>query len=199
MTPSGLRSLRQRNVASTHNLNRAARTLLAGGVVAYPTEAVYGLGCLPLEGAAVERLLDLKGRAAGKGLILIAESFDRLEPYVLLPDGSIRDEIFASWPGPVTWVIPARSFLPRWLTGGRETLAVRVTAHPVARYLAARTGSALVSTSANRSGSMPARSALRVRLAFADAIDDVVVGPLGDALRPTTIRDARTGATLRYG
>ena len=186
-------------MASIHNMNRAARILGAGGVIAYPTEAVYGLGCLPLEVGAVARILALKGRAASKGLILIAAAFDQLAPYVSLPRGSIRDEIFASWPGPVTWVVPVRSFVPRWLTGGRDTLAVRVTDHPVASYLASRAGSALVSTSANRSGRTPARTALGVRRAFGDALDAVLVGPLGAATRPTEIRDARTGATLRRG
>jgi L-threonylcarbamoyladenylate synthase len=107
--------------------------------------------------------------------------------------------VLATWPGPVTWIVPARPFVPAWLTGGRGTLAVRVTAHPIASELAARAGGAIVSTSANRAGRSPLRSALAVRRAFHDDVDLVLVGPLGGADRPTEIRDAATGTTLRPG
>lgn len=180
-------------------MNRAASVLLAGGVIAYPTEAVYGLGCLPLELDAVGRVLELKGRAIDKGLILVAAAVDQLEPFVTLPAEPIRTTLLASWPGPVTWVLPAHAFVPAWLTGGRDTLAVRVTAHPVARYLAARTQSPLVSTSANRTGHPPLRSVLAVRRAFGAELDDIVTGPLGESPRPTEIRDGLTGRTLRPG
>jgi len=180
-------------------MNQAASVLLAGGVVAYPTEAVYGLGCLPLEVEAVYRILALKRRAPQKGLILVAAGLDQLSPFVTLPREPIRATVLASWPGPVTWILPARELVPAWLTGGRDTLAVRVTAHPVARYLAARTGSPIVSTSANVTGRAPLRSALAVRRAFGAELDAIVAGPLGGSSRPTEIRDGRTGRTLRPG
>ena len=184
-------------MSSKLHIDRAARTVLAGGIVAYPTEAVYGLGCLPLEYHAVARLIGLKRRSARKGFVLIAAEFGQLEHIVSLPEGPLSEEILASWPGPVTWALPARSRMPDWLTGGRETVAVRVTNHPLASALCRRAGHALVSTSANISGSEPIRSFLRVRRQLGDLVDYVLPGALGELSRPTAIRDGRTGLTLR--
>lgn len=172
---------------------------MGGGVIAYPTEAVYGLGCDPLEYPAVQRILDLKRRDAAKGLILIAARLEQLLPYVapLTPD--LRKKLEATWPGPVTWVLPAAAHTPAWLTGGRETLAVRVTAHPLASSLCELCATALVSTSANHSGHPPARSALQVRNSLGPEVDCIVPGLVGPQTRPTEIRDASTGAILRAG
>lgn len=178
-------------------MRSAALALARGGVVAYPTEGVYGLGCLPTEIDAVARLLAIKQRSWRKGLPLIAASIAQLDPLVELPSGGLRDEIEASWPGPVTWVLPARPGVPMLLTGGRRTLAVRVTNHPIAAALCARAGSAIVSTSANRSGHRPLLSALAVRRALGRDLDCVLNGPLGGLAGPTPIRDGATGVYLR--
>ena len=180
-------------------LKRAVETVRAGGIVAYPTEAVYGLGCDPLEYAAVERIFGLKGRAASKGLILIAAGFSQLLPYVAPLDAASRKKLEESWPGPVTWVVPAASALPFWLSGGRRTIAVRVTAHPVARALCDACGMALVSTSANRSGRSPARSTTQARSLFGDSVDYILPGVVGGLKKPTEIREALTGKILRAG
>jgi L-threonylcarbamoyladenylate synthase len=181
------------------HIDRAARAILDGGVVAYPTEAVYGLGCLPLDPDAVERLLRIKGRRWRKGFLVIAAAIDQLEPLVDLDAAAKRDEILASWPGPVTWTLPARPGVPQWLTGARATLAVRVTAHPIARALCRRTGLAIVSTSANRSGHPPHRRLLALRRELGAAVDYVLPGPLGGSARPSRIRDGATGEVLRPG
>lgn len=179
-------------------MRRAVRVLRAGGVIAYPTEAVWGLGCDPLQGAAVARLLQLKARSPARGLILIAADFEQLHPYVI-PTEAMLARALPSWPGPVTWLMPARRDVPDWLTGAHDTLAVRITAHPPAAALCAAFGGALVSTSANRSGRAPARSRLAVQRAFGNALDYVLPGPLGGHAKPSTIRDARSGRTLRPG
>ena len=129
---------------------RATRIVSNGGLIAYPTEAVYGIGCLPGNRGAVKRLLRIKQRSWRKGLILIAASLDQLADLIVLPESGLRAEILKSWPGPVTWVLEAQPGVPAWLGGGRGTLAVRVTDHPLARRLCERVGEALVSTSANR-------------------------------------------------
>ncbi|MCB1762045.1 MAG: L-threonylcarbamoyladenylate synthase [Gammaproteobacteria bacterium] len=178
-------------------LRQATRVILGGGIIAYPTEAVYGLGCDPLDGAAVQRLLLLKGRQLHKGLILIAADFAQLRPFVAPLDRQMMQPVLQSWPGPNTWIVPAAEHLPHWLTGGRETLAVRVTNHPIAAALCRNSQMPLVSTSANPSGFRPARSALSVRRIFPSGIDLIVHGPLGALDRPTRIRDARSGATIR--
>jgi len=184
---------------SRWHLQRAVRTLRAGGVVAYPTEAVYGLGCDPWNPRAVARLLALKGRPSARGLILIAAGFDQIAPLLQPLPATARRRVLASWPGPVTWIWPARSWVPRWLRGEHAGVAVRVTAHPAAAALCAAWGGPLVSTSANPSGARPARSALAVRLRLGPGVDCLLPGNLGQRSRPTAIRDAVSGATLRAG
>lgn len=175
----------------------AARALRRGGVVAYPTEAVWGLGCDPLDRSAVWRLLALKNRPATKGLILIASDFDMLEPFLQPLNEKLERRAFATWPGPVTWLWPASAYAPDWITGGGPRIAVRVTRHPVASALCDAFGGAIVSTSANISGREPARSASQVRLMFGRQIDALLPGALGRLARPTTIRDVLTGRTVR--
>lgn len=184
-------------MASAFRVRSAARKLAAGGVVAYPTEAVYGLGCDPLDHRAFSRLLALKQRPDIKGVILIAADEAQLEPYMDDLPPSAMAQLRQTWPGPFTWIVPARAGVPAWLTGGRDTIAVRVTAHAPAAALCDAFGGALVSTSANRTGGQPARTPLKVRQIFGEQLDDILVAPLGGAIRPTTIRDARTGAVIR--
>ena len=107
-------------------IRHAARIVRDGGVIAYPTEAVFGLGCLPRRRRAVERVLAIKRRSWRKGLILIGADLAQLERYVALPPEPRRSEVLATWPGPHTWVLDARPDAPRWITGGRDSVAVRV-------------------------------------------------------------------------
>ncbi len=179
------------------HLEKAARILHRGGLIAYPTEAVYGLGCLPWERHAVERLLDVKHRSWRKGLSLIAANLGQLESLVEFPAGPLAGELLRSWPGPVTWVLNARPGIPFWLTGGRGTLAVRITGHPLSRRLCETAASPLISTSANRSRRPPLRRHLHVRREFGSRVDYVLAGALGGLDNPTMIRDGRTGAVLR--
>lgn len=179
-------------------LRAARKAVWSGGVIAYPTEAVFGLGCDPLNAAAVAKLLAIKQRDADKGFILIAADITQLEPYIDISD-KLREQLLTTWPGPITWVVPAAPGVPDWLTGGRTTLAVRVTAHPVARTLCQATGLALTSTSANLSNCPSLRSALAVRRLLGDKLDYIVPGNIGTRRKPTEIRDALSGAQLRVG
>jgi L-threonylcarbamoyladenylate synthase len=186
-------------VTSRSRIDRAARCIIEGGVIAYPTEAVYGIGCLPFDIEALERVMAIKRRDARKGLIVVAADISQLEPIAVLPGGETGSQMRGTWPGPVSWVVAARPGLPALLTGGRPTVAVRVSAHPVVQQLCRRSGSALVSTSANCSGHRPARSALAVRRTLGTRLDYVLAGPVGGAARPSEIRDAATGRLLRPG
>jgi L-threonylcarbamoyladenylate synthase len=168
-------------------------------VVAYPTEAVFGLGCDPLNRVAVERLLALKGRPAAKGLILIAAGLDQLEPFLDQVPAAAMARVLATWPGPRTWLLPGRADVPAWVRGEHRSVAVRVTAHPLAAALCRAAGMALVSTSANRAGRRPCRTALAVRRAFGGELDYLLPGAVGGQARPTAIRDALSGAVLRVG
>jgi L-threonylcarbamoyladenylate synthase len=179
------------------HLRVVARTIQAGGIVAYPTEAVYGLGCDPCNEPAVQRLLALKHRPMHKGLILIAADFAQLTPFLQPLSPADQTRLAATWPGPYTWLIPTRTDTPRWLRGQHDTLAVRVTAHPLAAALCRACGHALVSTSANFSGRPPARTALAVRRQLGRMIDTLLAGPTGGAVKPTEIRDLRSSQLVR--
>lgn len=180
-------------------LREAVRALRCGGVIAYPTEAVYGLGCDPLNPDAVLRLLNLKRRPMDKGLILVAADFAQLQPYLLPLAATLAQQVRASWPGPVTWLLPVPPQVPVWLRGRHDSLAVRVSAHPVVRALCTAFGGPIVSTSANPTGQRPARDPLTVRRLFAGSVDCILHAPLGGLGRPTEIRDGRTGRLVRAG
>lgn len=177
-------------------LKRATRAVENGGVIAYPTEAVMGLGCSPWNKAAVFRILRLKRRRPGKGLIVVASSPAQLSSLVDFSKAAAQEALWASWPGPFTWIVPARPAAPRWLRGRGAGLAVRVSAHPIVRQLCEAAGP-LISTSANPSGCPPARTRPQARAYFGKRLDDYVPGPLGEETRPSQIRDALTGQTLR--
>jgi len=182
------------------NFTEVLNALNQQQVIAYPTEAVFGLGCDPDSELAVEELLGLKRRPREKGLILIADNYQQLLPYI--DDSALTDEqratIFSQWPGPVTWVMPAQATTPSWLTGQFSTLAVRVTDHPLVKELCSRFGKPLVSTSANLSGLEPCRFAEEFKQQFGDEFP-VLEGNVGGRQNPSEIKDALTGHLFRQG
>lgn len=177
-------------------LHEAAQVLCRGGVVAHACEGVWGLACDPLDEAAVGRVLDIKGRAAGKGLIVIAASAGAFAAELAALDDATAERIKGSWPGPVTWILPCERF-PDLITGGRGTVAVRVPDHAQSRALCSAFGAPIVSTSANRSGAPPCLTSESVREVLGDEIDYLLSGAIGNRTGPSTIIDAATGETLR--
>lgn len=176
-------------------IHRAGRIIRAGGIVAYPTEGVWGLGCLPHVEEAVERILEIKRRDASKGLILIASRPEQLAEWIA-PD--IDANKLASEKGhPLTWIVPAAEWVPYFVRGANEGLAVRITTHPVAAALCDAADSAIVSTSANISGRPPSRNAHLLQRTFGQLVDCVVPGQCGPASGPSEIRDWRSGKVLR--
>ncbi|WP_353571446.1 Sua5/YciO/YrdC/YwlC family protein [Candidatus Albibeggiatoa sp. nov. BB20] len=173
--------------------------LKQAGIIAYPTEAVYGLGCDPDCESAVNKILTLKQRHWSKGLILIAYDFSQLERYVLPLNSVLEQQVLTTWEQKkvVTWLLPAHPKTPKWLTGRSDKIAVRVTHHPIAAQLCKTWRKPLVSTSANRSGQAPAKTSLRVRQVFQQQLDYVVAGELGTQDKPSEIRDALTQEVLR--
>ncbi len=175
----------------------AADLLLAGGVIAYPTEGVFGLGCLPDDTAAVERILAIKNRAANKGLILIAASADQFDGWI---DPEHREKIPEPNPRqPVTWICRPSAQVPGILTGEHPGLAVRVTTNPVAAAICNAVDMPIVSTSANKSGRPVARNAMVLQRQFGGLVDYVVPGRCGPATGPSEIRDMESGMVLRPG
>lgn len=181
------------------NIADTVAALRRGGVVAYPTEAVWGLGCDPFNEAAVLRLLAIKQRPVEKGLILVAAATAQLAELVdwpSLPDER-RDAVFASWPGPNTWTVPVTARVPRWISGEHASVAVRVSGHPTVVALCAAFGGPLVSTSANLSGAPPAFVREQMDPALLALLDAICEGETGGLTAPTAIRDAGSGAVLR--
>lgn len=176
-------------------LRMAARIAVAGGVIAYPTEGVFGFGCRPDDAGAVLRILDIKQRDPLAGLVLIAASEEQLDGWIELPDNA--PDLRSSLAAPVTWVVPATAAVPPWIRGRHPTVAVRITEHPVARALCEEADMPLVSTSANVAGRPPARTPWILRRQFRTLVDSIVPGHCGPAGGPSEIRDIQSGRTLR--
>ncbi len=180
------------------NLAQAVDVLRHGGVIAYPTEAVFGLGCNPHDEMALQRIIDIKGREAHKGFILIASSQAQLAEFIKPVNATQQAQLDQHWPGPVTFVVPVKS---DWgntlLTGYRETLAVRVSSHPDVVTLCEHYGGAIVSTSANRSGDEALRDFAAVTDELGSQLDCVVEGAVGELAEPTRIYDLASGERLR--
>ena len=172
----------------------AAEVLLAGGVVAYPTEGVFGLGCMPDDPTAIARLLRIKRRDPRKGLILIAAEPGQLRDWIAMDPASLPEPDPAQ---PTTWIAPASKNVAALIRGVHPGLAVRLTTNPTAAALCEATGSALVSTSANLAGEPVARNRYVLTRKFNDRVDYIVPGECGPASGPSEIRDLNTGAVLR--
>ena len=176
-------------------LRRAAQVVRAGGVIAYPTEGVFGLGCDPEDVNAVEKILSIKQRPVRAGLILIAAHRDQLEGWITPTED---EEMALKSQAPfITWVVTAGPRCPDWISGFRQTCAVRITRHPIAAALCEYIDLPLVSTSANRHGQPAALNGLTVRRTLGGDIDWIVPGATGGADGASTIRVARDGAVLR--
>lgn len=173
-----------------------AKTLLKEGkVIAYPTESCFGLGCDPFCEDAVERLFAIKKRSVNKGLILLISHWSQLFSLIAPIADSYLEPVRSTWPGPVTWIFPKSSSIPSWLSGEHNGIAIRMSAHPIARELSDE--HPLVSTSANVSGLPMLRDIESVQLHFPTELDGIVVENIGDAARPSAIFDVLTGACLR--
>lgn len=165
------------------------------GVLAYPTESCFGLGCDPFDARKVRRILHIKQRPARKGLILIAATPAQLAPFVETAALQAA-RATGAWPGPVTFILPASLRCPVWIRGQHRGVAVRVTAHPPARRACLQYGGALVSTSANRAGQRPVRSARELDRRFGGMVERWP-GRIGRARRPSRIVDLASGRILR--
>ena len=186
--------------AQSEQIEQAIKALQQGGVIAYPTEAVYGLGCDPLNESAIKKILKVKQRDKEKGLILIAANFEQVKPFLQDLNKDIEEKILSSWSEstkPITWLIPVKNSTSSFLSGQFNTLAVRVTKHPVVKELCEKFNSAIVSTSANLSKQEPARNSQQVFQFFENEIDFIVEGETDLNAQPSEIRDALTNKIIR--
>jgi L-threonylcarbamoyladenylate synthase len=170
--------------------------LRRGGLIAYPTESCYGLGCDPFNRRAVLRLLKLKRRAQHKGLILIASNYRQVARYLHPLDFSQQQRLKTAGAQVITYLMPAKKTTPIWLRGAHDTLAVRLTAYPFARQLCQGVHNALVSTSANVSGRRAAKTYAECQLMFGRKVW-VLPGQVGKRQQPSTIIDWTDGCIVR--
>ncbi len=184
-----------------NNFEQAIEALKSGNVIAYPTEGVFGVGCDPDNLDAIRKLLALKQRSVDKGLILIAASYEQILPYIdeSALDKSRLDTIKASWPGAITWVMPVSSVTSQLVSGQFQSVAVRVTAHPLVQKLCLEFGKPITSTSANLSGMPPCMSVAEVRQQLASKNIVILEGETGGRSKPSEIRDAVSLKVLRQG
>jgi len=181
---------------SNWRIRQAVTALNNGGVIAYPTEAVFGLGCDPWNMQAVQRLLAIKQRSWHKGLIIVAADFNQLHDFIAPVSAEILKELELTWPGPVTWLLPVNTNLPVYLSGIHDSIAVRVTAHRQTAELCRAFGGAIVSTSANVAGARPAKTIRQMHWNMTN-IDAIVPGQCVGSSKPSEIRDALTGEQIR--
>jgi L-threonylcarbamoyladenylate synthase len=184
---------------SPSEIRKAVHCVREGKVIAYPTESVYGFGCDPHNAEAISQILRIKNRPLEKGFILVASDWQQVQSFVLPLESQLLSQIFASWPGPVTWLFPAKPEVPAWIRGNHNSIAIRVSAHPIVRALCEELNGPLISTSANRNGEDPARDYHTVQNLFGDKLGYVLQGEVGALERPTEIRDALTSKVIRKG
>lgn len=180
-----------------YQVKQAGRLIQSGGVLAYPTEGVWGLGCDPWNADAVARILQIKQRPVEKGLILIGSHLDQLLPWLAPLSTDQIETLQNSWPGPYTWVVPHNGLLPEWITGGRDNVAVRVPGHPLARALCHAADMPIVSTSANRGGKPATTDPLQIKLKLGGEIDGILPGKTLPGAQPSQIRDLISGDLFR--
>ena len=178
------------------SLSNIAAHLRRGGLIAYPTEYCYGLGCDPRNRRAVQTLLKLKNRPQHKGLILIAGKFRQVAPYLQALTANEQDILCRDGARAITYLMPARPNVPRWLRGQHDTLAVRITAHAQAAALCNALNMSLVSTSANYSGYQPARTAKQCHKLFGSKVL-VLPGRVGIRKKSSTIQTWASGTIIR--
>ena len=177
---------------------QAKHVIHASGIIAYPTETVWGLGCDPFDGAALNRIIKIKQRDAHKGLILVGSDISQFDFLLDGIDQQQRSQLEDSWPGPVTYLVAHNNKVHPLVHGQFATVAIRVSSHPLVQELCEAVGGPIVSTSANFAGRPTARSAIQARKLLGHKIDFILAGPLGSSNSPSRIIDLRSGRVLRH-
>ena len=194
---STIKEILMKRICSAIAAGRLKQHLKKGGLLAYPTESCYGLGCLPGDRRALQKLIRLKRRPQHKGMIVIADRLNRLQPLLQKLSAADSEALEQNWPAKKTFLLPAASRIPSLLRGkGRRKLAVRIPGHRFARDICAAVGRALVSTSCNRAGKRPCKTEREVRRQFGRQVW-IVKGRCGGAKTPSRIIDWETGRIFR--
>ncbi len=174
-----------------------AKLLKQGAVIAYPTEAVWGLGCDPFNESAVRRILTLKSRPEAKGLILIGGHASHLQPWVDTLDNEAATRLLSQTERPTSWIVPDTKITPSWVRGEHQSVAIRLSQHAGVQRICQAFNGVIVSTSANPAGLDPALTQQQLTEYFGDQIDAIFDAPLGDAGQPSQILDLLNGKQFR--
>lgn len=189
------------NITNDLSVAAGVEAIRQGKVIVYPTESVYGFGCDPMQPLAVEKIIALKNRASHKGFILIISKIAQLTPYIDWDKIADSDwgVVEKSWPGPVTWILPAKQSVNALLLGSNQTIAIRMSSHPIAKALCDTMNGAIVSTSVNHSEQAPLMQPDIIQSQFSDDISGIVTGSLGTQSKPSWVIDFASQTVLRAG
>ena len=182
-------------MSSKFHIRRAANIIHHNGIICYPTDSIYGLGCDPLSATAVKKILQLKGRPVEKGMIIIAGNLNQLEPYIDITETE-RNKILSTLPI-TTWLVKKSKLTPSWISGKHNTIAIRISRHPLVIELCETLHHPVVSTSVNPSSARPASTSLQCRQYFSTQIDQYLIGSPGQLSKPSTIIDIKTDQVMR--
>jgi len=174
----------------------AISCLKSGGIIAYPTEAVYGIGCDPYNKDSVKKITQIKKRESRKSYILVASELSQLSNLINI--NSLSEEVLNSWPGHNTWLIKPKKNIPSWLMDNENGLiAIRVSSHPEIVELCQFFKNPIISTSANISGNKILKNHHDVEKIFGSYLDYLVLGNVGEHPEPSIIKDMKTGKVIR--
>jgi len=176
-------------------IQQAANIIQNSGIISYPTESVFGLGCDPLSEKAVQRILELKQRSVEKGLIIVAGELEQLMPYIEISDKEKQTILTAK--KPTTWLVNKSTLTPRWVSGSHKKIAVRISRHPLVVNLCAVLNQPIISTSANPAGEQPALNSQQSETYFSNRVDLYLDDPTNMSGQPTQIKDIETGQIIR--
>lgn len=180
-----------------HSPEQLADIMRQGGVIAYPTEAVWGLGCDPFNESAVKKILALKSRAMEKGLILVAGKASHLLDWTQTLSSESAIRLTSHTTTPTSWVVPDTHIAPEWVRGQHASVAIRLSQHAPVQALCNAFDGVIVSTSANPAGLDPAISKEEVNTYFGDGIDAIYDAPLGESLQPSQVKDLISDTLFR--
>ena len=160
-------------MASDFSIRHAAHIINHGGIIAYPTDTIYGLGCDPYNHDAVEKINQIKQRPLDKKFILLAADIDQVRPLILISED--QEKTLTQTTEPTSWVIDASPDAPSWLVDENKTITIRISKHHDVTRLCHAAGHAIISTSANISGKKPASNALDLHRYFHDSVDKIIL------------------------
>ena len=172
-------------MASDFSIRHAAHVINSGGIIAYPTDTIYGLGCDPYDADAVARLSDIKSRSALKQFILLAGHIEQIKAFVDLTED--QQQKITQNKEATSWVIKANKHTPAWLLNKDKTVTIRLSKHSDVKKLCHILGHAIISTSANLSGQRPARNALELHQRFHSSIDKIMASNEKLTARPSKV------------